>query len=71
MGNKIIWSLLILLISFASCGKNNVARQATPQNSARAAVEQAEEDMPSKSKSQPPVFEEEEEEEEEERGIPA
>jgi hypothetical protein len=30
MGNKIIWSLLILLISFAACGKsskNNVARQ--------------------------------------------
>jgi hypothetical protein len=31
MGNKIIWALLILLISFAACGKsskNNVARQA-------------------------------------------
>jgi hypothetical protein len=31
MGNKIIWSLLILLISFTACGKsseNNVARQA-------------------------------------------
>jgi plasmid maintenance system antidote protein VapI len=30
MGNKIVWSLLILLISFAACGKsskNNVARQ--------------------------------------------
>jgi hypothetical protein len=47
MGNKIIWSLLILLISFAACSKsskNNVSRQPTPQTSARPAGEQAEED---------------------------
>jgi hypothetical protein len=28
MPAKIIWSLLILLISFASCGKDKVSRQA-------------------------------------------
>jgi hypothetical protein len=39
MGNKIVWAFLILLISFASCEKNKVARQPTPQNSARAAKE--------------------------------
>jgi chromosome segregation ATPase len=47
MGNKIVWSLLILSISFSACSKsskNNVARQPTPQTSERPAVEQTEEE---------------------------
>jgi hypothetical protein len=39
MANKIISPFLILLISFASCEKNKIARQVTHQISATASVE--------------------------------